>query len=546
MDLAAALRFLCRSCECSVAEWNDILKLPGVQSRMTAVALQRDDADGTTVLMAAVCRPQAVSLVSTLLAQSRAIDMLLIRDHMSKTAIHHCLENIAASGKHEEAPGMQTGIAVRATALMRDMISVAPSLLYAADRDGNTPFMLAAKSNFVPCLAFFISFAPVETLDAACNHRGHRAIHFAAEAGSCDAINFMVRQAHISPNVVTEAFDDTDSNALNRDTRQHHASTPLHLAGAAGKWEAFRCLLDLGADPLRRNHTNATAIHEAVEHGDDEMWTRVLRSLPATWLLVWSGELLINAARNKRIGTAAMDDLLAAIHPNQAVSTCTQEKSLTPLLAAAEANNSQVVARLIEEGADMTLTDKDRWNALRYAAAADDVSTVNVVLRLADALLSQDACRALLSCASTTGDTPVHLAAKRNAQSVLMIFLRLHFVCDSVLTMTNSDGCSPVGIACSSNREMGCLLAFLSHKTASDAPDLTALEEAHARAMWEKLPSKGTVLGLPAGAVLPDCPNATAFARATHTNRAVACLLEVLTEEEKTVFNCHQHFPRTC
>ena len=114
------------------------------------------------------------------------------------------------------------------------------------------------------------------------------------------------------------------------DERGHNAETPLIAAALAGELAIAELLIARGADVMARNKGGLTPLHAAAYSGDAEV----------ALLLLDNGAVLED--RSNISGT-------------------------TPLIVAAEQNSVAVAELLIARGADLTVADRDGYDALSQA-----------------------------------------------------------------------------------------------------------------------------------------------------------------------------------
>ena len=116
-----------------------------------------------------------------------------------------------------------------------------------------------------------------ETRDA--NGRG--ALHFAASKGKQETVLYLVQEAGVPPDAIDEKGE-----------------TPLMLAAREGHYEAAKCLLENGADPLAANESAAQAIHHAAGHGERTHTLRTRGSLDShTAVAPWSDGRSVQGGR---------------------------------------------------------------------------------------------------------------------------------------------------------------------------------------------------------------------------------------------------------
>lgn len=118
----------------------------------------------------------------------------------------------------------------------------------------------------------------------------------------------------------------------------------------------------------------------------------------------------VKAQEMKRLDKAGQEGNLFAIkeiitrYPNEAIHWQEPESGLSALHWAAIGRRGDIVAWLLEQGADMSPQDKQGLTALHYAAQAIDIDALNQLL----------AAGAAIETRNDRGETPLMFAAERN------------------------------------------------------------------------------------------------------------------------------------
>jgi uncharacterized protein len=130
------------------------------------------------------------------------------------------------------------------------------------------------------------------------------------------------------------------------DERDETGATPLIAAALAGNGKIIDQLLVAGADASIRDKSGLSVLHAAATGGDAE----------GVHLLLGEGPFAARVEINER----------------------ENERGITPLIAAVEANEGDIVAYLVSLGADKEIVDKDGHTALTIAGkkAYDELVTI--------------------------------------------------------------------------------------------------------------------------------------------------------------------------
>lgn len=151
------------------------------------------------------------------------------------------------------------------------------ALLDAANKDGQSAFLLAKYYRQEPMAAYLLSLHPKLSLSDACaagktadvleridndpallashSHDGWTPLHLAAFFGHTELAKGLLNRG--------AAVDERSTNTMK--------NTPLHAAAAGGQIEAMRLLLENGANANAQQHGGWTALHAAAQTGNGEM-----------------------------------------------------------------------------------------------------------------------------------------------------------------------------------------------------------------------------------------------------------------------------------
>ena len=179
----------------------------------------------------------------------------------------------------------------------------------AATLIGTTALIAAASSGNVDIIKLLMSRGADPTK---ANWYG-TALHCAAEAGQCEAIQVLL------------------DSGMNIDLRDNFGRTPLHCASDQRHRLAIELLLDMGADPNARDNAGVMLIHDTAQAGDERLMQRLLGD--------------------------------ARVH-----LSATTPRGLTVLHSAATGLSTNVVGMLLDRGAAVEARDDDGCTALHLAA----------------------------------------------------------------------------------------------------------------------------------------------------------------------------------
>lgn len=300
---------------------------------------------GVTPLMLAAQHPRA-AMTRLLLGKGARVDAA---DQAGRTALFR-----AAAGNSAEQ-----------VAVLHD----AGAAIDHADLRGWTSFDLALQRD---------APAALEALRAA-GGRATNVVTARSEAVGIDAASPGILYRGWPPLAVAVARDDAAeirrrvAAGADVEVLTPQGASPLQVAVESQSREAFRVLIELGANPRRKSPDGINAIERVVRAGD----TALLATLNSAGVRVDAsdGPQLLSVAVNR--GDVSMTRALLAA----GVSAATADRSRrTPLMHAARIAHAELVKLLLDRGAAANVTDSVGRTALWYAAAVGSMEVVEVLL----------------------------------------------------------------------------------------------------------------------------------------------------------------------
>ena len=197
---------------------------------------------------------------------------------------------------------------------------------------------------------------------------------------------------------------------LNHLLEDGEQNTVLHEAAEQGNFEIVQLLLRRGADPSLQNQRGETYIQsvtdplvkmmlEAIgpEEIEEDVLDRVIQEASEKNLFNYIMKLLplvppsgINKERGGkgktllRFAASSWDHfMLVKILLDRGAETSINiqdEKGMTPFLSVIKNDDSSLISRFLERGADLNITCNDGWNALHYAMRYACASNVKLLL----------------------------------------------------------------------------------------------------------------------------------------------------------------------
>lgn len=205
--------------------------------------------------------------------------------------------------------------------------------------------------------------------------------------------------------------------------------TPLITAAMKGQLVVAKYLLDHGADVngLSGNH-GAVPLTAAAENGHKAMVELLLargadvsgRGLNPFYLAVSKGYL-------------AVAEVLLANKADVNAPSGTDAFRLRPVQAAARDGRTDLLQMLIQNGADVNVTNSMGETALKFAVANNNISAVKLLL----------AAKASIDPRDFNGETPLHAAAARGNVEMVSLLLKSGAAVDA----TNNNQATPLLLA---------------------------------------------------------------------------------------------------
>ena len=339
---------------------------------------------------------------------------------------------------------------------------------------GQTVLMSAARAGDVQAVEALIARgADVNTAEET---RGQTALMWAAGEGHADAIRRLLKagadlhaRSH-GPTAEAEASGGAAGGTYRRRVERIDAFTPLLFAVRAGRFEAVKALLDGGADVNETTPDGTSALVVAAANAHWELGAFLLDAGadPNAAEQGWPALHQVLRTRNLNIGffphpepTGSMSSLeLAAdliAHGADVNARITApivdgfrgfwtQNGATPILVAAKGADAEMMRLLAEHGADISLANERGTTSVMAASGVEmfnpneDSGTNPEAL---DALEVALELGADVNAANNDGDTPLHGAAWRGANDII-----LRLVAEGAeLHVENKRGFTPLQIA---------------------------------------------------------------------------------------------------
>ncbi|KAG2455099.1 hypothetical protein HYH02_000919 [Chlamydomonas schloesseri] len=313
-------------------------------------------------------------------ATATAPQLLDVLDDRQQTLLHYAAaaDNAAALGLLLPHFGRRLGVDARDAAGATPLAAAA-----AASATAAAGCLLAAGAGLVP--------APP---------RGWSPLHFAAMHDNDAMLRLLFEHAKRAAGG-RPAAALAELNAADSEARR----TPLHVAAEYGSAAAAAALLDLGADPTRRDQSGSTPLHLAAERGWGEVAAVLARATAAAAAAAGAaaargkgGAGAAGAAAAGKAAAARVERDIAALATADALrATLYSDAGLAPMHLAAAANSVSALGRLAAAGHSVDVQARlpspaapaavrrrwrgcAGWTPLHFAVAAGAVRAVECLL----------------------------------------------------------------------------------------------------------------------------------------------------------------------
>lgn len=232
-----------------------------------------------------------------------------------------------------------------------------------ANRKGHTPLMLAASKGLYSIVQFLCE---QNDYTQSVDNKGLNALHHAALNGQAKTIEQLVSHGF--------AINAIENPATPKKMERNLKRTALHIAALHGHVDAVSTLLSLGADLTLEDSAQNTVFEYAVISKKNQL-LQLLQQLDAYHQKARDIPLLLAAAKANNV------EMLSQLILCEVNLNGTDTSGLTALHLAA-INNSIQFVRLLLSGKDIAidLTDKEGMTPLHYAATLGHVGLIDALL----------------------------------------------------------------------------------------------------------------------------------------------------------------------
>lgn len=319
------------------------------------------------------------------------------------------------------------------------------------ERNGTnmTPFLTSAYfGHFESGMALAAAGANTQMKDSL----GRTGVHLAAEGGSLQFVSYML-----------------DTAKLNINAQDHSGSTALNAAITLEKTAIIGLLLEKGADHTLYDNSGWSALHHAASRDSAGLLNVFTEKLNGN--LDWNTPTKLEGETPLHIAVrGGHDNAIAKLLELGADPLRTDKNNLMPLHHAILNDREPVAETLINlmtaAKVDIAaIRDNNGWSLLHFAATRDNPQ---FMMKLVEAGCD-------ITATQTTGDTPLHVAARAGKTGVLHYLINQQ---GADIGVRNAAGLLPLELAMQSKQKEAFDILAKAHILRGDMPQLAPTKPA--------------------------------------------------------------------
>ena len=325
-----------------------------------------------------------------------------------------------------------------------------PSLILDNNFNNLTPWLLAAGNGIQGALSIMVKYYPIEVIEE--KSLFSSAIHEAARNCKISMIRYLIEYFHYNVDLESPCRAQVDLSQK----KLPEKSTPLFAAAISNSIEAYKALLELGANPFLKNINRMDSISAFIINADVNGLKYITNNI--SFCSKTSNDIyLFDLVRNnfsvsflkkyfKKNGFDSIDII--------------NDYTKNLLMIACQENNTEIVNYLLENNINLLYKDRNGNNALHYCSKVKSHSCNYIILEYLFKTKEKEETIKILNLKNKNGNTLLHIAAKKNCLEIILnvlIFISTYKI--KLNLIRNNRGLTPIHLAINSkNLEVAFLL----------------------------------------------------------------------------------------
>ena len=309
--------------------------------------------------------------------------------------------------------------------LTSKIITKKPSFILHQNREGLTPYILAARAGCNSALFLMSLFYPPEIIEKFSSNTS--ALNDACYFNKIKTVKFLIEYLNYDANKQIIQKENSSSKKL-----FNNYSTPLHCAAKSSSLEIFKVLLKYGANPFITDSEKKDSISIALEHSDKNFLEYLFNS-PFIIRNNYNNSHLIHMVKNLN----AEKFIISYINDNSIyrLGNIIDENMNNLLMLSCIKNNPNITNLFINSDIEILAKNELGNNVLHLCCYSNSLSCASEIL----SKISDDEINKLLCSQNKNGDTPLHIASEEGLFSFVTLFLSYTYTNNKIFTKNNNN-----------------------------------------------------------------------------------------------------------